>query len=451
MKLQKSTTNTFKFISTPKISDFIINCDDHIYNILVGSVRSGKDYSTTIAFCLNVLKSDADLHLVAAVDIKNCLRIIGRYILDFLPVISRQCKYNEAPAISINQNGRIKYIVFAGGKNAGSDAGIRGLTLGSVYFTEINLLNLDFIDQAIKRTLTYKDKKRVYATFNPRGIRDPFMLKFVNQWQKEQEQFPERKILNYKTFTLIDNPIFTDEDIRQIKMSYDPESVNYKRDILGQFADPTEGLYRVRDYNILNSALIDVKTYNEYFTICDMGESISSTTFILAALYWNNIDKQREVHILKEYHHLNATLPDTQKLSPVQYAEEYIQFIKDCMLYMGNKYPSRILYDGASQDCRNIEKALRQHNIQQLNAKYVIKLEEEERIRTIQSYLYQGKLRISSNCEHCKQDLADAIHDEKHYQNTGEIRTLSVFNKDGHSDALDCVAYAVGECVKKIL
>ena len=101
--------------------------------------------------------------MVGAVDVKNAMRIVGRYILDFLGGVAKQVRYNEAPAIRININGKVKYIIFLGGKNVGSDAAVRGLTLGSVYFTEINLLNMDFIDQAIKRTLTFKDKKRIYG------------------------------------------------------------------------------------------------------------------------------------------------------------------------------------------------------------------------------------------------------------------------------------------------
>ena len=398
---------------------------------------------------LNVLRSDTDLHLVAAVDVKNSMRIIGRLILDFLPGISRQRRFNEAPCIEINQNGRKKYIIFAGGKNDGSDSGVRGITLGSVYFTEINLLNLDFIDQAIKRTLTFKDKRRIYGTFNPKGTKDPFILRFINQWQKEQEHFPDKKILNYRTFTLLDNPIFNEEDIENIKAGYDPESVNYKRDILGEFADPTQGLYRVRDYNILDADKINTNIYGEYFTVCDMGESISATMFLMGCLYWNNQEKQRELHIIKEQHHINQNLPNTQKKSPDEYAEDYAQFIKDCAKYM-NKLPTRILYDGTTQDARNIDKALKKNKISSITPKYVIKLEETERIKTIQSYLYQGKLRVGSNCTHCKEDLSNATHDEKFYENTGQIRTLNVYDEHGHLDALDDIAYLVGEVVKKL-
>ena len=105
---QIQTANNFNFIGTPKISRYILDCDDYIYNVLVGSVRSGKDYSSTIAFTLNVLKSDFDLHCICAVDVKNAMRIVGKIILDFLPGIARKTKYNEAPCIQINQNGKQK-------------------------------------------------------------------------------------------------------------------------------------------------------------------------------------------------------------------------------------------------------------------------------------------------------------------------------------------------------
>ena len=58
------------------------------------------------------------------------------------------------------------------------------------------------------------------------------------------------------------------------------------------------------------------------------------------------------------------------------------------------KLPSRILYDGANEDFRNISKVLKSIGIQ-ITPKYVLKLEESERIKTNQSWLYLGKLR---NC-----------------------------------------------------
>ena len=79
----------------------------------------------------------------------------------------------EAPAIQFKYNGMIKTIIFAGGKNNGSDAGIQGLTLHSVYLTEINLLHIDFVNQAIKRTSSFADAK-IFGSFNPKGTRETF-------------------------------------------------------------------------------------------------------------------------------------------------------------------------------------------------------------------------------------------------------------------------------------
>ena len=440
--------NNFNFIGTPKICRFIYDCNDYVYNMLVGSVRSAKDYTTTIAFVLNVIKSDYDLHMVGAVDVKNAMRIVGRYILDFMGGVAKQVRYNEAPAIRINDNGKTKYIIFLGGKNVGSDSAVRGLTLGSVYFTEINLLNMDFIDQSIKRTLTFKGTRRIYGTFNPKGKRDPFITRFINQWEKEQEQYPDRKILNYKTFTLLDNPIFKPEDIEQIKAGYDPESTAYKRDILGQFSDPQESLYRVREYNVLDPLKIDYKGYGEYYTVVDFGESLSATVFALGGLYWNSETKQRELHIIKEYHHINKNLPDTQKLSPNEYAKEYANFVRDCTETMG-KLPSKILYDGTQEDYRNITKELRQVGIQ-ITPKYVIKQKDDERIKQGQSWLYTGKLRFASNCTNAINNFKDATHDAKYYEQTGEIRTLEIYNEVGHLDLLDAIMYLISECVKKL-
>ena len=95
------------------------------------------------------------MFMIGAVDVKNALRIQGRYIMDYLGGIAKKTTYLEAPAITFPYNGMTKIIIFAGGKNNGSDAGIQGLTLHSVYFTEINLLNIDFINQAIKRTSSF--------------------------------------------------------------------------------------------------------------------------------------------------------------------------------------------------------------------------------------------------------------------------------------------------------
>jgi hypothetical protein len=87
-----------------------------------------------------------------------------------------------------------------------------------------------------------------------------------------------------------DNPIMTEEMIKAASMGMDPESVSYKRDILGLRVDPEGALYLIRDYNILNT--IDFSNYKRYALVIDIGESSSSTTFLMASPYFNNEIKQ---------------------------------------------------------------------------------------------------------------------------------------------------------------
>ena len=160
--------------------------------MLMGPVRSSKDYNATIAFIEQVKRADYDLFMIGAVDVKNSVRIIGRYILDYLGGLAKRVNIWKAPAITISLIMEWRKQLYLGGKNNGSDAGIQGLTLHSIYLTEINLLNEDFINQAIKRTSSFKDAK-IYGTMNPKGPKHYFRLQFLNVWEeKYHRQHPEK-------------------------------------------------------------------------------------------------------------------------------------------------------------------------------------------------------------------------------------------------------------------
>ncbi len=432
-------TNTFEYIGTPKSSKWIMNSLTHRFNILCGAVRSSKDYNTTIAFIEAVKSMNYDLFLIGAIDVKNAMRIVGRYIIDYLGGLAKRTTYMEAPAISFTYNGMIKTIIFAGGKNSNSDAGIQGLTIGIVYFTEINLLNPDFINQAIKRTSSFADAK-IFGTYNPKNERHWFETDFMNIWKSYQEANPDKHWLNFNNFSLYDNPILTDDMIDQIKASYDPNSMAYKRDILGLFADPAGALYLVRDYNILNTD-IDYTNYKRYITLIDIGESASSTTFTMAAPFFNRDKGQWELHILREYNHINNSVNEMQKKSSLNYIDDYVVFIKECISLM-KMHPEKILFDGTDQFFRDLYKILKQNKLGQHTPKRVTKDKDEDRIYRGQSWLYQGKLKFHKSCTLTIQDYKDAEHDEKVYERSGKIVTKDIFNDDGHMDRLDNVNYA---------
>jgi len=432
------STNKFEYIGTPKAAKWIKKSFTHRFNLISGAVRSSKDYNATIAFIEAVKYIDTDVFLIGAVDVKNALRIIGRYILNYVPT-ARKTLYMEAPAIQFEYNGFVKTIIFAGGKNNGSDAGIQGLTIGAVYLTEINLLNIDFILQAVKRTSSFKNA-RIFGTYNPKGTRHEFKLQVFNIWEQYQLEHPDKKWLNFSVFQLDDNPILDAEMIADIKASYDPMSTAYKRDILGQESDPAGALYFVRDYNILQSP-VNFKDYKRYVTVVDIGESASSTTFLMGAPYFNIDKSQWELHILREWNHINDSVNTFQKQSHLQYIDSYIKFIKECIMLMDGKHPDKILFDGTDQFFRDLFTAMKQQELGQHTPKRVTKDEEEERINKGQSWLYQGKLKFHKSCELTIQDFTNAENDDKVYERTGKIVTKEVFNEVGHNDRLDGTSY----------
>jgi len=428
----------FHYIGTPKASKWFKNTLDHRFNLIIGTIRSGKDYTATIAFVEAVKRADYDLFMVGAVDVKNAMRIIGRYILNYLGGLAKKCLYMEAPAIKFKYNGYEKIIIFAGGKNHGSDEGIVGLTLHSIYLTEINILNEEFVNQAIKRTSSFKDAK-IFGTFNPKGKKHWFRVKFIDLWKSYQDLNPDKKWMNFERFTLFDNPVLDEDTISQIKASYDPTSTSYKRDIEGLESDPEGALYTVRDYNILDD--INFTDYKRYAVVVDIGESSSSTTFLMGGLYFNNEKKQLELHILKEYNHINNSVNEFQKKSSLDYIGDYIHFTKECIELMNNKHPDIILFDGTEQFFRDLRKGLRENSLGQHTPKRVTKDKEEDRIYKGQSWLYQEKLKFYKACKLTIEDFRNAENDQKIYENTGKIVTKEEYTITGHMDRLDATNY----------
>ena len=101
---------------------------------------------------------------------------------------------------------------------------------------------------------------------------------------------------------------------------------------MGAYTDPEGAVYTIYDYTVLNK--LELERYQDYIIVADLGETRSGTAFILAALTFNPDNKQKELHILREYKHLNYKLNEVQRLSQTQYAHELSVFIKESVEIM---------------------------------------------------------------------------------------------------------------------
>lgn len=157
--------------------------------------------------------------------------------------------------------------------------------------------------------------------------------------------------------------------------------------------------------------------------------------------YFNKDKSQWELHIVREYNHINNSVNEMQKKSSLQYIDDYIIFVKECIELMDGVHPEKILFDGTDQFFRDLRKHMREQDLGQHVPKRVTKDKDEDRISKGQSWLYQGKLRFHKGCELSIQDFTNAENDDKTYERTGKITTKEEFNTDGHNDRLDGCNY----------
>jgi hypothetical protein len=175
----------------------------------------------------------------------------------------------------------------------------------------------------------------------------------------------------------------------------------------------------------------------------DSADDRSATVFLLGGIRFNTEKNQNELYILREYFHINNT-NDIQKKTTQQRIDDYVVFIQESIELFNGKHPELILFDNNSEEFfRNLRQSLRQNNLGQHTPKRVAKDTEEERIYKMQSWLYQGKLRIYKHLTHTIEDFRNAVYDEKVYERTGKIQMKNDYTEQGHMDCVDATSYIV--------
>lgn len=420
-------------------------------NIIEGVVRVGKDFISTIAFIERIMayNGTAKQFLIAAVNIKQAYLIIGDYILNYLDKAAKRCKLGVADAIRIKTPRGDKYIIFAGGKNNGSSNDIQGLTLGGVYATEINLLKKDFIEELFKRIAESGKDGFVFGTLNPLNEEHYFYTDFLNLWQQE-EAINKDNYLNYMHVTLDDGPNMTAEKIYYLKRGKNPDSIEYKRDILGLRVSAEGAIYDITDKHILQD--YNPADYIRIITVADPGSAGSATGFIVAGLTYNKETKQLELHILKEYYHRNNSNNEINKKDITEYTNDYVSFIVETAEIF-KKYPEKVYIDTDRPFYDLVVKKLREKG-KANNISFPLKTgvigSIDARIKQGISLLFQKKLRFYKGCTRTIEMFKAAQYDPKSYQQEGKLIRLDDPKNNQSVDMIDCTEYAFNHFLREL-
>ena len=208
---------------------------DHCLDVAEGSPRSGKTFATIARFALNLIRSRDTTHLVTAYSQEQAYRLViegdGFGLLHIFDGMCEMRHDDNGDHLLIHLPDGDKKVYYKGGGKVDSRKAIVGISLGSVYFCEIDLLHIDMIQECFRRTFAARDRWHC-ADLNPPAPMHPVI-----------EQVFNVQDTRWTHWTIKDNPIITPERMAEIEAVCAKNPYLYKRDWLGERAIPQGVIY----------------------------------------------------------------------------------------------------------------------------------------------------------------------------------------------------------------
>lgn len=408
-----------------------------------GAIRSGKTIDHCIIAAAHLELCRDKIHLASGSTIGNAKLNIGVCNGFGLEALFRgRCKwgkYRDNEALFLYTQTGEKVVVFAGGGKADSYKRILGNSYGLWIATEIN----EHYDSDDSRESFIK-----VAFGRQAAALDPLVLWDLNPCNPNHriysdyiDHYSETNLPSYlyEHFTIEDNLSISDARREEIKAQYDPTSVWYKRDILGQRC-VAEGLIYQYFANHPEEFLLDNplawcrendKSFYKIMLGVDFGGTNSATAFKAVGITYD-----WHVVVLDEEH------IDSRELDPDVLSRRFCEFVRRVQASYG---PSQTRADNEESILiRGIRNAAAREELQTSvhNAK---KMPINDRIKLTILLMAQKRLHISRKCEHMIDAFKNAVYDPKSYK---DVRL-----DDGTSDidSLDAFEYCLEPWYAKLL
>lgn len=223
-----------------KQRDIITAPYDHCIDWMEGTPRSGKTTAAIARFADHLIQSRDTNHLITAYSAEQAYRLVidgdGFGLLHTFAGYVKPSHDDEGAHLLITlPGGQVRKVYWKGGGKADSHKSITGMSLGSVYFCEINLLHLDMIQECLRRTYAAKDRWHI-ADCNPPAPQDP-VIKNVLEIQD----------CRWLHWTCEDNPVLTPKRLEEIRTACEKSPFLWKRDWLGERCIPQGVIYWMFD------------------------------------------------------------------------------------------------------------------------------------------------------------------------------------------------------------
>ena len=218
-----------------KQADLIMSPYDRTLDWLEGTPRSGKTTAGIMRFARHLIRSRDNIHLVTAYSAEQAFRLImdgdGMGLLHIFKGNCRTSHDDSGAHLLIHLPDGDKKVYWKGGGKADSHKAITGMSLGSVYFCEINLLHDSMVQECFRRTYAAKNRWHI-ADLNPPSPADPCIKNVLNVQD-----------CRFIHWTCQDNPVLTPERLAEIEKACRKSPFLYKRDWLGERVIPEGVIY----------------------------------------------------------------------------------------------------------------------------------------------------------------------------------------------------------------
>ena len=211
----------------------------HCLEVEEGTPRSGKTTCAVARYAWLLWNTPDQNHLVLAYNQEQAYRLVmdcdGLGLLHIFPGLCRQKHddFGDHVELSTPQGG--KKIYYKGGGKADSHKAFTGLSLGSVFFCEINLLHMNAIQEAFRRTMAAQIRWHI-ADLNPPAPNHPII----------DEVFHVQDTL-WTHWTPDDNPALTPERKEELFKTLKRNNYLVRRDWLGERVIPEGVIYSMFD------------------------------------------------------------------------------------------------------------------------------------------------------------------------------------------------------------
>lgn len=402
----------------------------HRMCVAEGAIRSGKTIDHCIIAATYLEQTPDKFHLASGSTMANAKLNIGVCNGFGLEALfrgrSRWGKYKDNEALFIRTQTGEKIVIFVGAAKADSYKRILGNSYGMWIATEINEhydcpdSRMSFIKVASGRQIAAAWPFTLWD-LNPCNPKAPIYEDYIDRYR---EKGLEGGYL-YQHFTVHDNATITPERLKEIESQYDPATVWYRRDILGeravaeglvyrQFADDPER-FVVDDLppgDAIRNAVIGV----------DFGGGTSAHAFCCVGFTVRGL-----LVVLDEYH-------EKQALTPEKLAKDFVDFVRRCK---ARWLVTDCWCDSAEQTLINGLRAAAASAGLGLNIGNAMKREINDRIRATCILMGAGRFFVNRTCGQTIDALKSALWDSKHV-----IEDVRLDDGTTNIDSLDAMEYS---------